>query len=540
MTPDETRALIARYGAGTRDFFAAGHPPDLMSPLFNMPARLVVGSHCYFEHAPDLLRRAAAAVPADELGRRARALGHRPNAVGVNSLMLGYLNGREQRRLLAGTAAGRAAARGALRRHRRPGGLLARLHGGLPRRRPAHDLRARLPHARPLRGRRPRRGGGDGPGRRGRRPHRRAPHDGGGAAVHVHPERRGPGRLVRPRAVPARRRHRPAGEGAGGAARPLHRPRRRGAAPPGHGRAADARARRRGPARPVRQPLHRALRDRGRDRGRRGADGRGRRRAAAGGRRGRAPHRRRRHGPGARLRARRPVVNRRPHRLRRRPLRLADPHDHPGRRPRPDRRGAGALPRDRRPRRARPARRRRAAAGAGAHRLGRARGVLHRPARSRERHDPRARQRAHPALRREPEGRDARRAARAAHVRALRPAAALPAGLVRALRQPGPVPARAHGADAARGDRPPDEGAGHAPLPPAAVHRHVPLPRPPAADAGAGPRRGRALRGGAARRRRHGARLLGAGQPRLPQRRAAAARPVGRHAADPRPTSIWA
>ena len=110
MTPDETRALIARYGAGTRDFFAAGHPPDLMSPLFNMPARLVVGSHCYFEHAPDLLRRAAAAVPADELGRRARALGHRPNAVGVNSLMLGYLNGREQRRLLAGTAAGRAAA----------------------------------------------------------------------------------------------------------------------------------------------------------------------------------------------------------------------------------------------------------------------------------------------------------------------------------------------------------------------------------------------------------------------------------------------
>lgn len=102
MTPDELRSLIRRYGAGTRDFFLAGHPPDLMSPLFNMPARLVVGSHCYFEHAPDLLRRAAAAVPPDELGRRARSLGHRPNAVGVNSLMLGYLNGREQRRLIAG------------------------------------------------------------------------------------------------------------------------------------------------------------------------------------------------------------------------------------------------------------------------------------------------------------------------------------------------------------------------------------------------------------------------------------------------------
>ncbi len=71
MSPDELRALIARNGAGTRDFFLAGHPPDLMSPLFNMPARLVVGSHCYYEHAPDILRRAAAAVPAAELGRRA-------------------------------------------------------------------------------------------------------------------------------------------------------------------------------------------------------------------------------------------------------------------------------------------------------------------------------------------------------------------------------------------------------------------------------------------------------------------------------------
>jgi hypothetical protein len=102
VSPDELRALIARNGAGTRDFFLAGHPPDLMSPLFNMPARLVVGSHCYYEHAPDILRRAAAAVPAAELGRRAKTLGHRPNVVGINSLMLGYLNGREQRRLVAG------------------------------------------------------------------------------------------------------------------------------------------------------------------------------------------------------------------------------------------------------------------------------------------------------------------------------------------------------------------------------------------------------------------------------------------------------
>jgi hypothetical protein len=106
MSSDELRALIARYGAGTRDFFRGGHPPDFMSPLFNLPARLIVGSHCYFEHGPAILRRAAAAVPPGELGRRAKALGHRPNAVGLNSSMLGYFNGREQRRLLAGLAPG--------------------------------------------------------------------------------------------------------------------------------------------------------------------------------------------------------------------------------------------------------------------------------------------------------------------------------------------------------------------------------------------------------------------------------------------------
>jgi len=99
VSPDELRAEIARYGTGVREFFRTSHPPDLMSPLFNMPARLVVGSHCYFEHAPEILRRTAAAVPPEELGRRARTVGHRPNGLTLNSLMLGYLNGREQRRL---------------------------------------------------------------------------------------------------------------------------------------------------------------------------------------------------------------------------------------------------------------------------------------------------------------------------------------------------------------------------------------------------------------------------------------------------------
>ena len=106
MTAAEVAAAVARYGANVRDFFHAGQRASLISPLFNVPARLVVGSYCYLEHAPDLLRRVADSVAPEELGRRSKALGRRPNGVGLNALMLGYLNGREQRRLLAGLAPG--------------------------------------------------------------------------------------------------------------------------------------------------------------------------------------------------------------------------------------------------------------------------------------------------------------------------------------------------------------------------------------------------------------------------------------------------
>jgi hypothetical protein len=106
MTAAEVTAAVARYGANVRDFFHAGQRASLISPLFNVPARLVVGSYCYLEHAPDLLRRVAGSVAPEELGRRSKALGRRPNGVGLNALMLGYLNGREQRRLLAGLAPG--------------------------------------------------------------------------------------------------------------------------------------------------------------------------------------------------------------------------------------------------------------------------------------------------------------------------------------------------------------------------------------------------------------------------------------------------
>ena len=97
---------ILRYGRNVRTFFHEGKRAGLMSPLFNVPGRLVVGSYCYYEHLPTLIREMTEAVPASEIGRRMKGLGVRPNYVNLNALMLGYFNGREQLRLAHGLAAG--------------------------------------------------------------------------------------------------------------------------------------------------------------------------------------------------------------------------------------------------------------------------------------------------------------------------------------------------------------------------------------------------------------------------------------------------
>jgi hypothetical protein len=96
---------IRRYGANVRDFFHAGERASLVSPIFNVPARLVTGSYCYFEHLPWLLREVTAALAPEELGRRMKNVAVRPNYVNLNALMLGYFNGREQLRLRGGLGA---------------------------------------------------------------------------------------------------------------------------------------------------------------------------------------------------------------------------------------------------------------------------------------------------------------------------------------------------------------------------------------------------------------------------------------------------
>jgi hypothetical protein len=94
---------IRRYSYDLRDFFdGAGERASLISPMFNTPGRLVCGSHCYFEHLPDLVRQMTARASARELGERMKAVAQVPNSMTVNAFMIGYFCGREQVRLLAG------------------------------------------------------------------------------------------------------------------------------------------------------------------------------------------------------------------------------------------------------------------------------------------------------------------------------------------------------------------------------------------------------------------------------------------------------
>lgn len=106
LEPEMARELVARFGANVREFFRAGQRASLISPLFNVPARLVLGGYCYFEHAAAILREIVSVVSPEELGRRMKGLCVRPNYVNLQALALGYLNGREQLRLRAGLGPG--------------------------------------------------------------------------------------------------------------------------------------------------------------------------------------------------------------------------------------------------------------------------------------------------------------------------------------------------------------------------------------------------------------------------------------------------
>ncbi len=95
----EVNRFIHVFGESVKHFFRGQQRSAMTSPLFNLPGRLVLGSHCYYEHLPQLLAEIREHASAEDIGRRMKGWCTRPNYIHLNSLALGYLVGREQARL---------------------------------------------------------------------------------------------------------------------------------------------------------------------------------------------------------------------------------------------------------------------------------------------------------------------------------------------------------------------------------------------------------------------------------------------------------
>jgi len=95
----ETNRHIHLFGESVKHFFRDQQRSSMTSPMFNLPGRLVLGSHCYYENLPTLLNTIRGYASGETIGRDMKKLCSRPNYVHLNSLVLGYLVGREQARL---------------------------------------------------------------------------------------------------------------------------------------------------------------------------------------------------------------------------------------------------------------------------------------------------------------------------------------------------------------------------------------------------------------------------------------------------------
>ena len=91
---------IHQYGESVRRFFCEQQRSSLVSPLFNIPGRMVLGAYCFYENLGQLLRFITSHEDFESIALRMKRPCSLPNAINIHSLMLGYFNGREQSRLL--------------------------------------------------------------------------------------------------------------------------------------------------------------------------------------------------------------------------------------------------------------------------------------------------------------------------------------------------------------------------------------------------------------------------------------------------------
>ncbi len=92
--------LLHEYGESVRRFFREQQRSSMVSPLFNIPGRMVLGAYCYYEKLGPLLRFITSRESPESIARRMKRPCSLPNSINIHSLMLGYFNGREQSRLL--------------------------------------------------------------------------------------------------------------------------------------------------------------------------------------------------------------------------------------------------------------------------------------------------------------------------------------------------------------------------------------------------------------------------------------------------------
>ncbi len=98
---EQLNQRLHEYGESVRRFFREQQRSSMVSPLFNIPGRMVLGAYCYYENLPELLRFVTRRESPEAIARRMKRPCSLPNSINIHSLTLGYFNGREQTRLLS-------------------------------------------------------------------------------------------------------------------------------------------------------------------------------------------------------------------------------------------------------------------------------------------------------------------------------------------------------------------------------------------------------------------------------------------------------
>jgi hypothetical protein len=106
ITPEELNACVRRFSASQKAFMRSERRAALRSLLFDVPRRSSLGWHCIYEKAAALLAKLPAGVSPEEIGRRMKRLGSRPNYLQLSILLCSYLGARQQLLLDAGLALG--------------------------------------------------------------------------------------------------------------------------------------------------------------------------------------------------------------------------------------------------------------------------------------------------------------------------------------------------------------------------------------------------------------------------------------------------